>query len=60
MCYTVLLIFCCYVSLVVIAPSGKVVGKSRKNHIPRVGDFNEVRYHQVHFTNGTVNEQSIA
>ncbi|XP_065889908.1 beta-ureidopropionase-like [Dysidea avara] len=30
---------------VVIAPSGKVVGKSRKNHIPRVGDFNESTYY---------------
>ena len=29
-------------NVVVIAPSGKVMGKSRKNHIPRVGDFNEV------------------
>ena len=28
--------------VVVITPSGKVMGKSRKNHIPRVGDFNEV------------------
>lgn len=27
---------------VVISNTGKVVGKSRKNHIPRVGDFNEV------------------
>jgi len=27
---------------VVISNSGKVMGKSRKNHIPRVGDFNEV------------------
>ena len=27
---------------VVISSSGKVIGKSRKNHIPRVGDFNEV------------------
>ena len=27
---------------VVISNSGKVIGKSRKNHIPRVGDFNEV------------------
>ncbi|KAJ8312304.1 hypothetical protein KUTeg_009677 [Tegillarca granosa] len=26
---------------VVISNSGKVLGKSRKNHIPRVGDFNE-------------------
>lgn len=29
---------------VVISNSGAVLGKSRKNHIPRVGDFNEVRY----------------
>ena len=27
---------------VVVSNSGKVMGKSRKNHIPRVGDFNEV------------------
>lgn len=27
---------------VVISNTGKVMGKSRKNHIPRVGDFNEV------------------
>ena len=27
---------------VVISNSGRVLGKSRKNHIPRVGDFNEV------------------
>lgn len=27
---------------VVISNSGKVLGKSRKNHIPRIGDFNEV------------------
>lgn len=27
---------------VVISNSGKVMGTSRKNHIPRVGDFNEV------------------
>ena len=30
---------------VVISNTGKVIGKSRKNHIPRVGDFNEVRLH---------------
>ena len=30
---------------VVISNSGKVMGKSRKNHIPRVGDFNEVSVH---------------
>lgn len=28
---------------VVISNSGTLLGKSRKNHIPRVGDFNEVR-----------------
>lgn len=28
---------------VVISNSGAILGKSRKNHIPRVGDFNEVR-----------------
>lgn len=28
---------------VVISEKGTVIGKSRKNHIPRVGDFNEVR-----------------
>ena len=27
---------------VVISNTGRVIGKSRKNHIPRVGDFNEV------------------
>ena len=27
---------------VVISNSGQVLGKSRKNHIPRIGDFNEV------------------
>ena len=28
---------------VVVSNSGSVLGKTRKNHIPRVGDFNEVR-----------------
>lgn len=27
---------------VVISNNGVVMGKTRKNHIPRVGDFNEV------------------
>ena len=27
---------------IVISNQGRVMGKSRKNHIPRVGDFNEV------------------
>ncbi|CAG2103188.1 unnamed protein product [Medioppia subpectinata] len=30
---------------VIISNSGKVMGKSRKNHIPRVGDFNESTYY---------------
>ncbi|KAK6736172.1 hypothetical protein RB195_019069 [Necator americanus] len=30
---------------VVISHTGKVIGKSRKNHIPRVGDFNEANYY---------------
>jgi beta-ureidopropionase len=29
---------------VVISSDGTILGKSRKNHIPRVGDFNEVNY----------------
>lgn len=32
---------------VVISNTGHVIGKSRKNHIPRVGDFNEVWRHQI-------------
>lgn len=30
---------------VVISDSGNVIGKQRKNHIPRVGDFNESNYY---------------
>jgi len=30
---------------VVISNSGSVIGKTRKNHIPRVGDFNESTYY---------------
>ncbi|ESP05094.1 hypothetical protein LOTGIDRAFT_205519 [Lottia gigantea] len=30
---------------VVISNTGEVIGKSRKNHIPRVGDFNESTYY---------------
>ncbi|KAK5968512.1 Beta-ureidopropionase [Trichostrongylus colubriformis] len=30
---------------VVISHTGKVIGKNRKNHIPRVGDFNESTYY---------------
>ena len=32
----------CFLIAVVISNSGAVIGKTRKNHIPRVGDFNEV------------------
>ena len=28
---------------VIISHTGQIIGKTRKNHIPRVGDFNEVR-----------------
>ena len=31
---------------VVIGNNGNVIGKSRKNHIPRVGDFNESTYYR--------------
>ena len=30
---------------VIISNSGGVIGKTRKNHIPRVGDFNESTYY---------------
>lgn len=30
---------------VVIGPDGKVIGKHRKNHIPRKADFNESTYY---------------
>ena len=30
---------------VVISNTGRVIGKTRKNHIPRVGDFNESTYY---------------
>jgi beta-ureidopropionase len=30
---------------VVISNTGSVIGKHRKNHIPRVGDFNESTYY---------------
>ena len=38
----IVLILLMRVMPVVISNSGSVIGKSRKNHIPRVGDFNEV------------------
>ena len=30
---------------VIIGNNGNVIGKTRKNHIPRVGDFNESTYY---------------
>uniref|UniRef100_A0A915NXY6 CN hydrolase domain-containing protein n=1 Tax=Meloidogyne floridensis TaxID=298350 RepID=A0A915NXY6_9BILA len=30
---------------VIISHTGTVIGKTRKNHIPRVGDFNESTYY---------------
>ncbi|KAF6716985.1 Beta-ureidopropionase [Oryzias melastigma] len=39
---------------VVISNSGNVLGKSRKNHIPRVGDFNESTYYMEGDTGHTV------
>uniref|UniRef100_A0A3Q3STK8 Beta-ureidopropionase n=1 Tax=Mastacembelus armatus TaxID=205130 RepID=A0A3Q3STK8_9TELE len=39
---------------VVISNSGHVLGKSRKNHIPRVGDFNESTYYMEGDTGHTV------
>ncbi|XP_078808721.1 beta-ureidopropionase isoform X2 [Oryzias latipes] len=41
-------------SAVVISNSGNVLGKSRKNHIPRVGDFNESTYYMEGDTGHTV------
>ncbi|XP_034027176.1 beta-ureidopropionase [Thalassophryne amazonica] len=38
----------------VISNSGKVLGKSRKNHIPRIGDFNESTYYMEGNTGHTV------
>ncbi|KAI1292285.1 General vesicular transport factor [Halotydeus destructor] len=32
-------------TVVVISDKGKIIGKTRKNHIPRVGDFNESTYY---------------
>lgn len=39
---------------VVISNSGRVLGKTRKNHIPRVGDFNESTYYGSGNTGHTV------
>jgi len=39
---------------VVINNNGQVLGKSRKNHIPRVGDFNESTYYMEGNTGHTV------
>lgn len=37
----------CLDTAVVIGNNGNVIGKHRKNHIPRVGDFNESTYYMV-------------
>lgn len=43
-------------TVVYISHTGAIIGKSRKNHIPRVGDFNEVQHysskrsHKIPFT----------
>ncbi|XP_055511912.1 beta-ureidopropionase [Leucoraja erinacea] len=39
---------------VVISNTGKILGKTRKNHIPRVGDFNESTYYMEGNTGHTV------
>ncbi|XP_008333930.1 beta-ureidopropionase [Cynoglossus semilaevis] len=39
---------------VVISNSGNVLGKTRKNHIPRIGDFNESTYYMEGDTGHTV------
>ncbi|XP_078277188.1 beta-ureidopropionase [Rhinoraja longicauda] len=39
---------------VVISNTGKILGKTRKNHIPRIGDFNESTYYMEGNTGHTV------
>jgi len=39
---------------VVVSSTGNVIGKTRKNHIPRVGDFNESTYYIEGNTGHTV------
>ena len=43
---------------VVINHEGKYLGKSRKNHIPRVGDFNEATYYLEGNTGHKVSQSS--
>ena len=43
---------------VVISNTGSYLGKSRKNHIPRVGDFNESTYYMEGNTGHTVFQAS--
>ncbi len=45
--------------VVIISNSGKVLGISRKNHIPRVGDFNEVSIHLLPFFSNISKTHSI-
>lgn len=44
---------------VVVSNSGSVLGKTRKNHIPRVGDFNEVStlINLLFISDQTINKQ---
>jgi beta-ureidopropionase len=44
---------------VVVSNSGRVLGKHRKNHIPRIGDFNESHYYMEGDTGHPVFQVSI-
>jgi predicted amidohydrolase len=44
---------------VVVSNCGRVLGKHRKNHIPRIGDFNESHYYMEGDTGHPVFQVSI-
>jgi beta-ureidopropionase len=44
---------------VVVSNSGRVLGKHRKNHIPRIGDFSESHYYMEGDTGHPVFQVSI-
>lgn len=46
-------------TMVVVSNSGRVLGKHRKNHIPRIGDFNESHYYMEGDTGHPVFQVSI-
>jgi beta-ureidopropionase len=46
-------------TIVVVSNSGRVLGKHRKNHIPRIGDFNESHYYMEGGTGHPVFQVSI-